>query len=174
MMLLPFTFLQAQQKFITKSGTISFYSHAPLEDIKAKNNQVAAVLNTTDGSLTFALLIQSFEFKKALMQEHFNENYMESDDFPKSTFKGTIVDFEPSMTKDTGSKSVKINGELTIHGVTNQINAPATLMVNKGNIIGQAKFIVKPEDYNIKIPKAVRNNIAKEIEVTVNIDLKPH
>ena len=157
---------------MTRNGYIKFYSHAPIEDIKAENEQVAAILNGDDGSLTFALLIKSFEFKKALMQEHFNENYLESDEFPKALFKGNILNFSKDMVQKNGEHKVMVSGKLTIHGQTRDIRAQATLKVKGNQIIGTTKFIVKPEDYHIRIPNAVRNNIAKEIEVTVLVDLK--
>ncbi|MGQ1786438.1 MULTISPECIES: YceI family protein [unclassified Saccharicrinis] len=161
------------QKYFTRTGNVIFFSHAPMEDIKAENSQVAAILNGEDGSLTFALLIKSFEFEKALMQEHFNENYLESDDFPKANFKGEIIDFSRDMLQSGKNSEVSISGQLTIHGVTQNIETLANLAANEDGVRGTAQFIVKPEDYNIKIPKAVRNNIAKEIEVTVTVDLKP-
>ncbi len=160
------------QRYMTRNGYIKFYSQAPIEDIKAENEQVAAILNGEDGSLSFALLIKSFEFKKALMQEHFNENYLESDEFPKAIFKGKILEFNKDMVKKTGEHKVIVSGKLTIHGQTRDVKIPATLNVSKEGIKGSAKFIITPEEYHIRIPNAVRNNIAKEIEVTVLVDLK--
>lgn len=173
LLLLSFVVGQAQQKYVTRAGTIDFFSHAPMEDIKAVNSQVAAIINAQDGSLTFALLIKSFEFEKALMQEHFNENYMESDDYPKATFKGEIMDFTKSLLMEEGIKEVSVAGQLTIHGVTKEVEASAKLDVKKDGIKAQSSFIVKPDDYQINIPKLVRNNIAKEIEVNVDLYLKP-
>ncbi len=161
------------QNFSTKTGTAKFHSDAPLEDIDAVTNQMVGVLNTETGDLTFALLIKSFQFKKALMQEHFNENYLESDKYPKAVFKGKIIDHDPITLKKNGRLNIKVKGTLNLHGVTEEISTDATLVINDDNIQGTAKFSVMPEDYRIKIPHTVRNNIAKIIEVTIQVILKP-
>ena len=163
----------AQDKYFTKNGNIKFYSHAPLEDIEAINKQVAAFINIETGELTFAVLIKSFEFEKALMQEHFNENYLESDKYPKSLFKGKIEDYDKDMLLSGNDYSFGVNGKLTIHGVTKEVKANGKLKYNNSKIEGSSVFIVKPEEYKIKIPAAVKDNIAKEIEVTVTVLLEP-
>lgn len=86
--------LLAQTRYMTKTGYIGFYSHTPVEDIKADNNQVASILDSQTGEMVFNVLIKSFVFEKALMQEHFNENYMESDKYPKASFKGKVSNLE--------------------------------------------------------------------------------
>lgn len=164
----------AQEQYFTKSGHIDFYSHAPLEDIQADNNQVAAFLEVPSGKLTFAALMKSFEFEKALMQEHFNENYVESDEYPKAIFKGIITDFEKVDLSQKGEIEVSVVGKLTLHGVTKALSTKATLNIQKDKIVGKSVFIAKPEDFKIKIPNAVKNNIAKEIRVTVNVDFLPY
>jgi polyisoprenoid-binding protein YceI len=156
------------QKYFTKNGTISFFSETPLENISADNSQVVSVLNTQNGELNFSLLIRNFHFKKALMEEHFNENYMESDKLPKATFKGTISDPSKVDYSRDGTYNTTVSGDLTIHGVTHKITAPGTITVKGGNISANSKFAVKPADYNISIPKIVRENIAETIEVTVS------
>ncbi|MCG8700314.1 MAG: YceI family protein [Bacteroidales bacterium] len=163
-----------QEQYFTKTGTIEFYSHAPLEDITAVNKQTAAFVNAKTGEVTFAVLIKSFEFEKALMQEHFNENYLESDDYPKSNFKGAISDFSSEKLLSGEKYEFNVTGKLTIHGVTKDITAPAHLQLKNSKLEGGTKFIVKPEDYKIKIPSAVRDNIAKEIEVTVKVSLEAY
>ena len=160
--------LASAQKYFTKNGAISFFSKTPLENISADNNQVVSVLNTQTGELNFSLLIKNFHFKKALMEEHFNENYMESDKLPRATFKGTIS--EPAKidyTRD-GTYNTTVSGDLTIHGITRGLSAPATIIVKGGTISANSKFMVKPGDYNIAIPKIVRENIAETVEVTVS------
>lgn len=164
----------AQDRFYTKNGHIDFYSKAPLEDITAKNKQVAAFLEVNTGKLTFGVLIKSFEFDKALMQEHFNENYLESDEYPKSTFKGELQGFSAENLRVEGDQQFKVSGDLNIHGVTKPISADVTLNVKEGKIKAQSQIIVKPEDYNIKIPKAVRDNIAKEIKINIDITFQPY
>ena len=155
------------QKIYTKNGRISFFSKTPIEDIRADNNQVMSVLNTQTGELQFSVLVKNFHFKKALMEEHFNESYLETEKFPKAAFKGTISDITKVNFKNDGSYPVSVTGDLTIHGVTKTITAPGNITVKGGKTAGNATFSVSPADYNISIPKVVRNNIAETIEVTV-------
>ena len=164
----------AQNKYFTKSGTIGFYSHAPMEDITATNSQVAAFLNVNTGELSFAALIKSFEFEKALMQEHFNENYMESDRYPKAIFKGNVRAYDRNSLMGGKPYKVKVYGELTIRGIPKILEVDATLHLVDTKIIGESSFIVKPDDFNIKIPAIVKDNIAKEIEVSVNAQFEPY
>ena len=160
--------LVTAQKYSTKNGTISFFSKTQLENISADNNQVVSVLDTQTGEFNFSLLIQNFHFKKALMEEHFNENYMESDKLPKATFKGNIT--EPAkvdFTRD-GNYNITVTGDLTIHGITRKISTSGTIIVKGGIVSANSKFMVKPGDYNISIPSLVRDNIAETIEVSVS------
>jgi len=157
------------QKYITRNGYIGFYSQTPLEDIKADNNQVASVLDISTGDIVFQVLIKSFRFDKALMQEHFNENYMESDKYPRSTFTGKIAGIDKIDLSVNGLKEVTVEGDLTIRDVTKKVTAKGTIGVDGGSLTAESKFIVSPEDYGIKIPSVVRNNIAKTIEVTVKM-----
>ena len=162
------------QKYYTKNGSISFFSKAALEDIKADNNQVMSVINTQTGELQFSLLTKGFHFKKALMEEHFNADYMESDKFPKSTFKGTITDItKVDFTKD-GTYQVNVSGDLSIHGVTKKTTANSSIAIKGGKITGSSKFTVALSDFNITIPKVYQDNISKTIEITVacNYDQK--
>lgn len=156
------------QNYLTKTGTVSFFSAAPLENIEAVNKQLTAMLNPVTGEVAFKLLIKSFVFEKALMQEHFNENYMESDKYPDSKFTGKILDFNKVDISKNGTYPVSAEGDLTIHGVTKKITAPGTLEVKDGKIFLKSKFNVTVADYNITIPKAVADNIAKVVEVTVD------
>ncbi len=161
------------QKFMTKNGYIGFYSHTPVEDIKADNNQVASVLDVSTGEIAFQVLIKSFQFEKALMQEHFNENYLESDKFPRSTFSGKITNISEVNFSKTGKYETTVEGDLLIHGVTKKISAKGSFEVAENSINATSKFNIQPEDYNINIPGVVRNNIAKTIEVTVNMKYTP-
>ncbi len=156
------------QKYYTKNGNISFFSKTSLEDIKADNNQVMSVLNAGTGELQFSVLIKSFHFPKALMEEHFNENYMESAKYPKSTFKGTVADISKVNFVVDGTYPVTVSGELTIHGVTKKVTTNGKFVVKGGKITGNAVFSVALADYKIEVPKLVENNIAKNIEITVN------
>jgi hypothetical protein len=160
------------QKYMTKNGNIKFYSETPMETIEATNNQVNAALNSQTGDLVFKILIKSFQFPKALMQEHFNENYMESDKLPNSTFVGKVTNLSAIDFTKEGTYEATIEGDLTIHGVTNKISEKGTFTVQAGDKIhGYNKFNVKPSDYSIKIPGAVVKNIAETIEVTVDVEL---
>ena len=120
--------------------------------------------------MQMAIFIKAFEFDHALMQEHFNENYMESDKYPQATFKGNVENMnQVDMTKD-GTYNVKVKGNLTIHGVTKEVEAPGTLTVKGGKLTaGNSTFQVKPEDYGISIPSVVRQKIADQMKVTVDL-----
>lgn len=156
------------QKIYTKNGAVSFFSKSTLENITADNNQVTSVLNKQTGDLQFSILIKSFHFRKSLMEEHFNENYMESDKYPKATFKGKINDLSKvNFTKD-GAYTIDVSGDLTIHGVTNKVTTPATITVKSGVPAGAAKFKVKLADYKISIPGIVKDNIAEVIDINVS------
>ena len=156
------------QKLYTKNGLISFFSSTPMEDIKAENNQVLSVLNTQTGELQFSLLNKGFHFAKALMEEHFNENYMESNKFPKSTFKGTVADIAKVTVDKDGTYAVTVSGDLSMHGVTKAITASGSIIVKGGKATLSSKFKAKLADYNISIPSAVKSNISESIEITVN------
>jgi len=159
------------QKYMTKSGTIKFYSETPMEKIEATNRQANSALDFSNGNFVFKVLIRGFEFEKALMQEHFNENYMESEKFPNSTFNGKITNIKDVNLQKDGVYKVVVEGDLAMHGVTNKVKVNGTLEVKGGKVIGKAVFNVAPKDYNINIPKAVINNIAEAIQVDVNVSL---
>jgi hypothetical protein len=161
------------QKFMTKTGFISFYGHTPMEDIKADNNQVNSILDISNGDLVFQALIKSFHFDRALMEEHFNENYMESDKIPKSSFKGKITNLSAVDFKKNGTYEVTVEGDLTIHDVTNKLITKGTIEVGPGGINATSKFKIVPEDYKISIPGIVREKIAKDLDVTVAMKYTP-
>jgi polyisoprenoid-binding protein YceI len=144
-----------------------------VEDIKADNNQVAGVIDTSTGEMVLQVLIKSFHFERALMEEHFNENYMESDKFPKAAFTGKILKTADVNFSKPGTYDVQVEGDLTIHGVTNKVNAKGTIEVLAGGINATSKFNLVPEDYKINIPGVVRDKIAKTLEVTVNMKYTP-
>jgi len=161
------------QKFMTKNGFISFYSHTPMEDIKADNNQVVGVLDISTGEMVFQALIKSFHFDRALMEEHFNENYMESDKVPKSVFKGKITNLASVDFTKNGTYNVTVEGDLTIHDVTNKISTKGTIEVISGGINANSKFNIVPEDYKIVIPGVVRDKFDKSLAVTVTMKYTP-
>lgn len=164
--------LQAQDKYFTRDGYIRFFSSTSVEDIEAKNNNVAAVL-ASDGQVEFAVLMKSFQFEKALMQEHFNENYVESNTYPKATFKGKVQNMDQVDLKKPGEYPVTVKGTMDMHGVQKEIEEKGTISVEGDAVTLNSVFKLKPEDYNIEIPNTVRNNIAEHIEVTVDCKLAP-
>ena len=172
-LLLSIAFAVNAQKYMTKNGYIGFFSHTPMEDIKGDNNQVASVLDISTGDMVFQVLIKSFHFDRALMEEHFNENYMESDKFPKGTFKGKITNLPSVNFSKNGTYDVTVEGELTLHDVTNKLNTKGTIEVGKGGINANSKFYISPEDYKINIPGVVREKINENLEVTVTIKYAP-
>lgn len=171
-LLLSTQMLQAQNYF-TKNGKISFFSKTSMENIDAVNNQAVSVVNTKTGDMAFSVLVNGFLFKKALMQEHFNENYMESGKYPKATFKGAVTDISKLNLAKDGSYAVSVTGDLSMHGVTNKVTVPATFVVKNGKLSGNTTFTVKLADYNISVPKVVENNIAKTIEIKVDCNYEP-
>lgn len=160
----------AKELYITRSGNIDFFSSTPIEDIKAINNQVSCVLDRNNGQFAFQIPIKAFAFKNALMQEHFNESYLESDIYPKAVFKGKVLGWNNiELSKD--SLEVFIEGDLTMHGETNQIKQSGLMWLSSGSIRGECIFDVKLVDYNVKVPKIVRENIAEIIKVSVRVEL---
>lgn len=162
-----------ESRYFTKSGKISFYSKAPLENIEAVNYSTTAVLDATSGKMEFSVLIPGFEFEKKLMQEHFNENYMESSKYPKSTFKGSITNMSSVNLKKDGTYNVTVAGNLTIKDRTNPVSATGKITVSSGKVVAESAFNVKLADYNVKIPAAVKDNISETISIKVYTDLKP-
>ncbi len=170
MLLIPaFTSTQAQ-KYFTRDGNISFFSDAPLEKIEAHNSKATSVLDVATGKMEFAVLIKAFQFEKALMQEHFNENYLESDKYPKSTFKGEITNIKSVDFSKDGEYEVNVKGELTIHGETKAIEAPGKIIVKNGNVTANSSFEVAVADFNISVPAVVRDNIAKIVRIDVSVN----
>ncbi|HRD51979.1 MAG TPA: YceI family protein [Flavobacteriales bacterium] len=168
--LAPLT-LAAQERYMTRTGHVDFHSSTPIEDIHADNDKVTSVWDATSGAIEFSLLIKAFTFEKALMQEHFNENYMESNKFPKATFKGTLKGVAADQLAKGGSYQVTVEGTINIHGVDQPIKTTGTITVDgKGGIRAESKFQVKPEDHGIKIPGAVRKNIAETMDLNVRMD----
>ncbi len=143
------------QKLLTRNGRVTFFSKSPLENIEANNNEVTSLLDIKKGELVFAALIKSFKFQKALMEEHFNENYMESNTFPKAIFKGSITNLSKVNFYKDGAYPVNVKGDLIIHGVKKNIEIPGTIKVTQGKIRANANFNIKLKEYNIKVPSAV-------------------
>lgn len=172
-LLFSISVLNAQDKFFTKSGNISFYSKASLENIEAHNKTITCVLDAKTGNLQFAVMMKAFEFEKALMQEHFNENYLESNKFPKAEFKGQVVNNSEINYGKDGKYTAKVKGKLTLHGETKDVETTGTIEVKGGKIDMDAVFTVALSDYNVEIPKVVKDNISKSVSITVDCKLDP-
>ncbi|RZK97803.1 MAG: YceI family protein [Pedobacter sp.] len=157
--------VHAQDLLISKNAMVSFYSSTVLEDIEAKSTTGTSAINPKTGEMLFKVSNTSFKFPKKLMQEHFNENYMESEKFPFSEFKGKITGAY-DVTKN-GTYKVIVSGNLNIHGVSKPYSGPAELTVSDGSIAAKASFKVKIADHEIKIPSLVFKNIAEFVEVTI-------
>jgi hypothetical protein len=163
------TAASAQTKYFSRNGEISFYSEAPLEQIEAHNTSANSVLDAATGQIEFAVLMKAFGFEKALMEEHFNENYVESGKYPKSTFKGKVENIsEADLSKD-GKYKVKISGQLTLHGVTKDVSTSGVIEVKNGNVNATSEFSILLDDYQIVIPKLVKDKISNEVKITVSI-----
>lgn len=162
-----------QGKYLTNEGVISFYSHTVIEDITANNDKVAAVIDGEGGEVAIIVVMNEFQFEKKLMQEHFNENYVESEKYPKATFNGHISNNGTVDYQTPGNYVVQVNGDLTIHGITRQLSAEGSLEVTLDGITARTKFMLNPEEYDIKIPKVVRNNIAERMEINVELACAP-
>lgn len=158
----------AAQLYFTKNGKISFFSSTIMEDIKADNNQVISIINTSTGAMQFSLLNNAFRFKKALMEEHFNADYIESAKYPKSIFKGSVTNISSINFNTDGVYKVSVSGSLSIHGITKTVSVPGTVTIKSGKILATSTFKIKVKDYNISIPAGVKNNIADDIELTVS------
>lgn len=158
------------QKFISENNKSSFFSEAPMENIEAHSYKGISILNVETGEIVFSIPIRTFEFEKSLMQEHFNENYLESHQYPKAKFKGKIVDFQ----QEAGKQQVTAKGTLEIHGVSQEVSVPGELIFDDQEIKIKAIFPVKVADYNISIPKINISNIAEIVEVTLDYTYVPY
>ena len=161
-----------QDIYVCKNATVSIYSKAPIEDIEAKTDKGTSVFNAATGEFAFSVPIRSLKFDKALMQEHFNENYMESDKYPQASFKGKLAQ-TPDVTKD-GVYPVMANGVLEVHGVKQSRTIPGKLTVSGGVISLSSEFMVACKDHKIEIPTLVFHNIAETIKVQVNASYSPY
>lgn len=161
------TTMFAQEKvYSTKSATIKFASKTPLEDIEGTNSQVTAKLSDKSGQLVFSLLVKGFKFDNATMQDHFNENYMESTKFPRATFNGKITNIASVNFAKDGTYNVSVEGDLTIHGVSKKINSTGTVEVKAGKVVAKSNFKIKVKDFGIK-GAYIGDKIASEVETSV-------
>lgn len=163
----------SQSVFMTRNGQVSFFSKTPMENIEGTNNEVTSMIDTSKGDIVFAVLVKSFRFEKALMEEHFNENYLESTKFPKATFQGKFTNTQSiNFTKD-GTYTATVEGDLTMHGVKQRQTATGTITVTNGKISAVSTFTIKLADYKIERPSLVADKISETIEIRVNCQYEP-
>lgn len=173
LLLAPAFNAKGQERYMTTEGYIRFFSSAPLENIEAISNELRAAVDIRNGNLVFLVEIASFGFDKKLMQKHFNEQYMESDKYPEAAFRGKFRDLPLLPAEGAQNTEVLVEGELTIHGITRRFSEKAMLRREGNSLAGESVFLVRPADYDIKVPKMLRSNIAEEVEVTVKVVLHP-
>ena len=155
------------QKYRTEQGMVSFFSETPIESIKAQNKSITSLFNAATGDIVFSVPVNEFQFEKSLMQEHFNEKYLETDKYPKATFQGKVQTFDATAK---GAQSVKAVGKLTIHGVTQDVTIPGTLeATDSKTLVLKSSFQVKLVDYKIDIPKLLWQKIAEQVDVKLEM-----
>lgn len=160
------------QKYMTKAGYVYFKSHTDAIDIDGSNNKVAAILDASNGEFVAIVLIKAFELPLATADKHFHETYMESDTYPKATFKGKIIEFQTIDLSKDGEYSITAEGELSIHGQARNIKQPAKLKVKNGELVGNCTLQVNIDDFAIKVPNDVKDRVAKVVDVKIDITLK--
>ena len=168
------SFVSKSQKYITKTGTIDIHSETPIFTIKAVNKKVGSILNIETAEIVVSTLIRSFRFHEALVEEHFNENYMESHKFSKAVFKGKISNFSTVNLKKDGIYNIIIEGKLTIHGETNYIKENGTITIKDGNISADTKFNVSLAKYKVEVEKMYKDAIKDDILLNIHFDYKPY
>ncbi len=165
--------LNAQNKYVDKAGYLKFEASEKLfEPVEAINKSVTAVLNADTGQFASLALVVGFRFKNSLMEEHFNENYIESETYPKAIFNGTLIDFDLSNLTNNPTE-VMVDGKLELHGKEKEVKTLVSLQKLNGAIVMKGGFTVTPSDFDIEIPSIVKNKIAKEVIVSLNFNLKP-
>ncbi len=160
------------QIFVADSCSVSFFSATSIEDIAAVNTICKPIMSTDNGEIDISIPNVDFEFKKKLMQEHFNEDYMESDKYPNTIFRGNVNE-KINYTKD-GTNNVTVTGKMNMHGVVKTITIPGTVTVQGNSIKLTAKFDLKMADYNIKVPSILGSNVAEQVAITFRASMKPY
>ncbi|MBT1685910.1 YceI family protein [Dawidia soli] len=158
------------QKYKAEKGYASFFSKATVEDIKAENTQISSLFNAASGDIAFSIPIKGFQFDKALMQEHFNEKYMETEKYPTATFAGKLQGYSSG---GAATQSVTAKGKLNIHGVVRPVEIAGQVEKQGDKLLMKSSFVVKLADYNVQIPKLLWQNIAEQVDVTIQVTYKP-
>lgn len=159
--------LSAQDKYFTKTGRISFAGKSTLSAVNAENKSVSVVLDKKTGTLQFSVLMKGFEFKKAVMQKHFNDKYLETDKFPKSEFKGQLIDNASVKYNNDGIYAVTAKGKLSIHGETRDVEATGTVTIKNGKPALNSTFFIMIPDYKISA------GMNDKVTITVDCSLEP-
>lgn len=159
------------QKVIARQGHVAFFSYTSVENIKAENNQALCIIDLSNGEIAVSMLMNAFIFEKALMREHFNESYVESDIFPKATFEGEMLDFDAGLSDDQ-TKIVK--GSFSMHGVTKELEIKTRIEHVDENYVLSGTFEAVVQDYEIKIPPLLAGNIAKTVSVDFRFECLPY
>lgn len=162
----------AQGKYFSKTATIAFDAGTSLEDIKANSSTATSVIDAATGATEWSVLMKSFTFKRALMQEHFNENYVESSKYPKATFKGKITNISSVNFAKEGTYPVNVTGKMTLHNVTKDVSTAGTITVKAGKVSVSADFPLTVSDFDITIPSVVGDKINKKAKVSVKANLE--
>ncbi len=173
LLLLGILFVQTTnaQKIISRQGQVSFFSYTSVENIKAQNNQVSSIIDLSNSKIALSMLMSAFVFEKALMREHFNESYIETDIYPKATFQGEIMDFIPNVDEP----QVRIiKGIFTMRGVSEQLEIKTKIEPKGNHLILSGSFETLVESYDINIPPLLAGNIAKTITVDFIIEHEPY
>jgi len=172
-LLISFNGLKAQDKYFTKKGKVYFSATAKMEKVEATNRAAISVMDTKTGNIQFAVMLKGFEFEKALMQEHFNENYVESDKFPKAEFSGMVLNNADIQYAKDGLYVAKVKGKLTLHGQTKEVEAEGKITVKNGNLLLNADFDILLSDFKIDIPNLVKENISNDTKISVDCLMEP-
>ncbi len=170
-LIINFSYAQEPKKVIARQGQVSFFSYTSVENIKAENNQVLSIINLEDGSIAISMLMNTFVFEKALMKEHFNESYIESDIYPKATFEGNILGFDAALE---GEQTKIIKGIFSMHGVTKELEIKTKIEKSQGKYILSGTFETLVKYYNINIPPLLAGNIAKSISINFRFEYQPY
>lgn len=160
--------VSAQTKLITRTGQATIFSHTVAEDISATNNTVTGLINSSNGDIAISVPVQSFQFEKALMQEHFNgDHFMDSKQFPRILLKGKITNLPSIDFGKDGKYEADVAGDLTIKGVTKPITEKAVIEIKSGKVTVTSKFTVREIGaYGVGKPMGKKkNNVADDIEV---------
>ncbi|WP_044401620.1 YceI family protein [Lacinutrix sp. Hel_I_90] len=170
-LILNFSSIEEPKKIIARQGQVSFFSYTSVENIKAENNQVLSIINFEDGDIAISMLMNTFVFEKALMKEHFNESYIESDIYPKATFEGKILEFDPNKE---GEQTRMVKGTFYMHGVSQELTVKTKIENSGGTYILSGSFEALVKDYNINIPPLLAGNIAKSISINFRFEYRPY